>query len=130
MNYPLYLPFLWTHYRKIRLTLETTPFPLVSLYKDYFLGGRGRGSMNCGLWIRKLNELSKHDENERQCISWINKAEEYLDIHNIHYEGEKIKYASMHLEGNAYNWYLWWKNNARICSHNWVSFQNDLIKIF
>ena len=45
----------------------------------------------------------KYEGDERQCIAWINKAEEYLDIHNIHYEGEKIKYASMHLEGNAYN---------------------------
>ena len=36
----------------------------------------------------------------------------------------------MHLEGSAYNWYLWWKNTARICSYNWVSFRNDLIKRF
>ena len=36
----------------------------------------------------------------------------------------------MHLEGNAYNWYLWWKNTTRICSHNWASFRNDLIKRF
>ena len=46
-------------------------------------------------------ELPKYDGDERQCITWINKAEEYLDIHNIHYDDEKIKYASMHLEGNA-----------------------------
>ena len=73
---------------------------------------------------------AKYDEDEQQCIAWINKAEEYLDIHNIHYDDEKIKYASMHLEGNTYNWYLWWKNTARICSYNWVSFRNDLIKRF
>ena len=36
----------------------------------------------------------------------------------------------MHLEDNAYNWYLWWKNTARICSYNWVSFRNNLIKRF
>ena len=75
-------------------------------------------------------ELPKYDGDERQCIAWTNKAKEYLDIHNIHYDSEKIKYASMHLEGNAYNWYLWWKNTARICSYNWVSFRNDLIKRF
>ena len=48
-------------------------------------------------------ELLKHDGDEWQCIAWINKAEEYLDIHKIHYGGEKIKYDSMHLEGSAYN---------------------------
>ena len=47
-------------------------------------------------------------------IVLINKAKEYLDIHNIHYDGEKIKYASMQIEGIAYNRYLWWKNTARI----------------
>ena len=83
-----------------------------------------------GRQIRVKVELPKYDGDERQCIVWINKAEEYLDIHNIYYDGEKIKYASMHLEGNAYNWYLWRKNTARICSYNWVTFRNDLIKRF
>ena len=36
----------------------------------------------------------------------------------------------MHLKGNTYNWYLWWKNTARICSYNWVSFRNNIIKRF
>ena len=79
------------------------------------------------MWVKV--ELPKYNGDERQCIAWINKAKEYLDIHNIHYEGEKIKYVSMHLEGNAYNWYLLWKNTTRICSHNWVTFRNDHIKI-
>ena len=83
-----------------------------------------------GRQMRVKVELPKYDKDERQCIAWINKAEEYLDIHNIHYDGEKIKYASMHLEGSTYNWYLWWNNIARICSYNWVSFRNDLIKRF
>ena len=48
-------------------------------------------------------KLPKYDGGEWQCIAWINKAEEYLVIHNIHYDSEKIKYASMHLEGNVYN---------------------------
>ena len=56
-----------------------------------------------GHQIRVKVELPKYDGDERQCIVWINKVKEYLDIHNIHYEGEKIKYAYMHLEGNAYN---------------------------
>ena len=47
------------------------------------------------IWVKV--ELPKYDGDERQCIAWINKAEEYLDIHNIHYDNEKNKYASMHL---------------------------------
>ena len=54
-----------------------------------------------GHQIRVKVELPKYDGDERQCIVWINKGEEYLDIHNIHYDREKIKYASMHLEGRA-----------------------------
>ena len=56
-----------------------------------------------GRQIRVKVELPKYDGDKRQCIAWINKLEEYLDFYNINYEGEKIKYASMHLEGNAYN---------------------------
>ena len=80
--------------------------------------------------MRVKVELPKYERDERQCIAWINKAKEYLDIHNIHYDDKKIKYAFMHLEGNAYNWYLWWNNTARICSYKWFSFRNDLIKRF
>ena len=80
------------------------------------------------IWVKV--KLPKYDGDERQCIAWINKSKEYLNIHNIHYEGEKIKYASMHLEGNTYNWYLWWKNTTIICSHNWDSFGKDLTRRF
>ena len=40
------------------------------------------------IWVKF--ESPKYDD-ERQCIAWINKAEEYLYIHNIHYDDEKIK---------------------------------------
>ena len=41
-----------------------------------------------------------------------NKAEEYFDIYNIQSREEKVKYASMHMEGYAYNWYLWCKRDC------------------
>ena len=44
-----------------------------------------------GRQIRVKVKLPKYDEDEWQCIAWINKAEEYLDIYNIHYDDEKIK---------------------------------------
>jgi hypothetical protein len=54
-------------------------------------------------------ELLKYNGSETQCVAWSNKAGQYLDIYNIKTDEEKIKYASMHLEGEAYYWYMWWK---------------------
>ena len=48
-----------------------------------------------GHQIQVKFKLPKYNGDKRQCIAWINKAEEYLDIRNIHYDSEKIKYASM-----------------------------------
>jgi hypothetical protein len=56
-------------------------------------------------------------------MAWFNKTQEYFHIYNITTDEEKVKYASIYLEGTAYNWYLWWK--GRIQSHNWNSFKND-----
>ena len=54
-------------------------------------------------------ELSKYNGSEEHCVAWLNKAKEHFDIYNIQSDEEKVKYASMHMEGYAYNWYLWWK---------------------
>ena len=56
-------------------------------------------------------ELSMWNGSEDQSFSWLNKAEEYFDIYNITSDEEKVKYASMHMEGYAYNWYMWWKGD-------------------
>ena len=65
-------------------------------------------------------ELLKYNGSEDQCVTWLNKAEEYFDIYNIQYDKEKVKYALMYMEGYAYNWYLWWKRDnfptPRTCS--------------
>ena len=83
-----------------------------------------------GYQIRVKLELPKFDGDEKQCIAWINKTEEYFDIHNIQYDSEKIKYAAMQLEGNAYNWYMWWKTTSMVCSFSWNNFKKDLLKSF
>jgi hypothetical protein len=41
---------------------------------------------------------------------------------------KKIRYASMQLEGNAYNWYMWWKKTGYAIS--WTKFKNDFFKRF
>ena len=93
-----------------RLQISNDPHPnspRKSQQPDPLFNMSSSNSYTQGCQMRVKFELPKYNGDERQCIAWINKAEEYLDIHNIHYEGEKIKYASMHLEGNTYNWYLW-----------------------
>ena len=57
-----------------------------------------------GYQIRVKLELPKYDGDEKQCITWINKAKEYFDIHNIQYDSDNIKYVAIQLEGNTYNW--------------------------
>ena len=46
-------------------------------------------------------KISKYNGREDQCVSWLNKAGEYLTIYNIKVDEKKVKYASMHREGNA-----------------------------
>ena len=41
-----------------------------------------------------------------------------------------IKYASMQLEGWAYNWYMWWKITTKKGAHNWKTFKKDFFKRF
>ena len=36
----------------------------------------------------------------------------------------------MQLEGNTYNWYMWWKTTTRVCSFSWNNFKNDLLERF
>jgi hypothetical protein len=78
--------------------------------------------------MRVKLELSKFDGDEKQSVAWINKAEEYFEIHNVQFDDEKIKYTSMQLEGNAYNWYMWWKSVTRVCSYSWDRFKNNFFK--
>jgi len=44
-------------------------------------------------------ELSKYNGGDNQCVAWFNKTEEYFHIYNITTDEEKVKYASMYLEG-------------------------------
>ena len=67
-------------------------------------------------------ELSKYNGSEDQCVAWLNKAEEYIDIYNIQSDEEKVKYASMHMEGYTYNLYMWWKGEK--ISYTWNLFKN------
>jgi hypothetical protein len=65
---------------------------------------------------------SKYNGGDNQCLARFKKEEEYFHIYNITTDEEKFKYASMYLEVNTYNWYLWWK--GRIQLYSWNSFKN------
>ena len=52
-------------------------------------------------------------------------AEEYFDIYSIQSDEEKVKYASMHMEGYTYIWYLWWKRDN--FAYTWNLFKNDFL---
>ena len=73
-------------------------------------------------------ELPKFDGNEKNSIAWLNKAEEYFEIYDINSDDEKIKHASMKMEGEAYNWYMWWKKTTLAIS--WTKFKDSFFKIF
>jgi len=62
--------------------------------------------------MRAKLELSKFDVNEKQGVAWFNKVQECFEIYNIYNDNKKFKYASMQLEGDTYNWYLWWKKSS------------------
>jgi len=80
--------------------------------------------------IRPKLELSKFDGDVKQSVAWINKAEEFFWIHKIYSEEDKIRYAAMQLEGNAYNWYMSWKLITNVQSYSWDRFKNDFFKRF
>ena len=71
--------------------------------------------------------MSKYNGSEDQCVAWINKEEECFDIYNIKSNEEKVKYASMHIDSYAYNWYLWWRDNFTYTRN---LFKNDFLNRF
>ena len=52
----------------------------------------------------------------------------HLIIYKIQSDEEKVKYVSMHMEGYAYNWYLWWKRDN--FTYTWNLFKNDFFNRF
>ena len=57
--------------------------------------------------LREKIEFPKYNKSDDQCVAWLKyKVDEYFNIYNIVRDGEKVKYASMHLEGHSYNWYI------------------------
>ena len=75
-------------------------------------------------------KLAKFDGEMKQSVAWINKAEEFFCIHKILSNDEKVKYVSMQLEGQAYNWCMCWKKTTNICAYSWNTFNNDFFKQF
>jgi hypothetical protein len=45
-------------------------------------------------------------------------------------EREKVMTTSNSLEGEAYDWYLWWSRKCDACSFHWKNFTTTLLKRF
>ena len=75
-------------------------------------------------------ELPKFDGETKQSVEWINKAKEFFSIHNIKSDEEMIKYASMQLEVQAYNQYMWWKGTTQESTLHWNTFKHIFFKRF
>ena len=71
---------------------------------------------------------SNHKAKGNQRRPWLNKGQEYFEICNIQSDKEKVKYASIHMEGYAYNWYLWWKRDN--FTYTWNLFKNNFFNRF
>ena len=83
-----------------------------------------------GYQMKPKLELSKFNGDTKKSMAWINKAEELFSIHNIIVDEEMVKYASMQLEDQAYNWYMWWRVTKQKTKRNWKTFKNDFFKRF
>ena len=75
-------------------------------------------------------EFPNFDGETKQSMVWINRAEEIFSIHNVISDEEMIKYASMQLEGRAYNWYMWWKVTTHETMLHWNTFKHKFFKRF
>ena len=70
--------------------------------------------------------MHKFNGNKKCNVAWLNKAEEYFEIYDINNDDEKIRHTSMKMEGDAYNWYMWWKKTTLATS--WKKFKNAFLK--
>ena len=61
-------------------------------------------------------------------VAWIKKAEEYFEIYDINDDDEKLRHASLKMEGEAYNWYMWWKKTIHVIS--WRKFKDAFFNGF
>ena len=76
-------------------------------------------------------ELSKYDDKDhRGFIVWINKMDEIFESNPTLREWKKVMKASNSLEGETYDWYLWWSKKCDASSLHWKNFTVALLKIF
>jgi hypothetical protein len=53
-------------------------------------------------------EIPKYDgQDDREAITWVNKIEGVFAFNPLANELEKILISSLHLEGDAYDWFTW-----------------------
>jgi hypothetical protein len=67
--------------------------------------------------------LPKYDgKDNRGAIIWVNKMEGIFTSNPLPCKKEMIMTASHYLEGDAYDWFLWWYKKCDGFSINWKMF--------
>jgi hypothetical protein len=76
-------------------------------------------------------ELPRYDDKDHiGAVVWINKMDGIFESNPPLGEREKVMTTSNSLEGEAYDWYLWWSKKCDAHSFHWNNFTTSLLKIF
>jgi hypothetical protein len=77
------------------------------------------------------NELMKYDDKDhRGFFIWTNKMDSIFESKPLLGEQEKIMITSNNLEGEYYDWFLWWSRKCDARSFHCQSFTTTLLKRF
>ena len=101
------------------------------MHDSIFFGGPSNSRVQERDYQKIKKEFPKYDgKDHRGAIVWVNKMEGIFESNPPLGEREKIMTTSNSLEGEAYDWYLWWSGKCNVRSFQWNFFVAALLKRF
>jgi len=67
-------------------------------------------------------------EDYREITRWINRVEQYFELHKLYDDKEKIYFASLHIDKEASDWFLWWHSKCQWME--WETFRKNFFMRF
>jgi hypothetical protein len=67
-------------------------------------------------------------EEDRERTRWINRLKIYFELHKMCDDEEKINFASLHLDKEASDCFLWWHSKSQ--SREWETFRKHFFRRF